>query len=317
MARLSIRSKIMLVFMLLFTAALAAIFVWFYQFAAGVAMSNLREDLMTSAKTSAGLIDPADFAQAQADPNSAAAARITDDLDLILNSNDNVSAVYVMVPDSTGPGQFTIVLDVYDGTDGSDYISVNETLDAADVPEIQAALQEPTSSPELREDEYGLWLSGYAPIQDAGGKTIGIAGVDMMGEDVQYIRQQILIVSLVVFVLALVAVFLAAYFLSGAITRSMNAITGAAESLEKGVAFDPESLASVAKGSDEVGRLARVFSQMAVQVQAREQKLKQEIQKLRIEIDDKKRAQDVSQIVDTEYFKDLKQKAKGLRDKKE
>jgi len=224
----------------------------------------------------------------------------------------------VMVPNSPGSDQFQIIAVVYyDSTDGEVYDSGDEPYDASDLPEIQDALSEPTSSYDVREDDYGVWLSGYAPIRDDAGQTIGIAGVDMLAEDVNYVRGQILIGSIVAFVLAYIAVFLAAYFISGAITRSMRAITGAAQTLEQGEPFEPESLAEVTKGTDEVGQLARVFSRMAIQVQAREQKLKQEIQQLRIEIDEKKREKEVKEIVDTEYFRDLKKKAKGLRETKD
>ncbi len=50
-------------------------------------------------------------------------------------------------------------------------------------------------------------------------------------------------------------------------------------------------------------------------MQAREQKSRQEVVQLRIEVDEAKRAQDVSQIVDSEYFQDLKTKAKSQREK--
>jgi phosphoglycerate-specific signal transduction histidine kinase len=66
--------------------------------------------------------------------------------------------------------------------------------------------------------------------------------------------------------------------------------------------------------SDELGRLARVFQRMAVEVQAREQRLKQQIQELRIEIDEVKKAQQVAEITETDYFYQLKQRAKDLRE---
>jgi HAMP domain-containing protein/GAF domain-containing protein len=58
------------------------------------------------------------------------------------------------------------------------------------------------------------------------------------------------------------------------------------------------------------------FSSLAVaalEAFAREQKLKQEIQQLRIEIDQSKREKQVSDIVDTDFFKDLTTRAKEMR----
>jgi hypothetical protein len=52
---------------------------------------------------------------------------------------------------------------------------------------------------------------------------------------------------------------------------------------------------------------------MADEVAAREEQLKQQIQVLQIEIDQVKKARQVSEITDTEYFQDLQKKAKALR----
>jgi len=48
-----------------------------------------------------------------------------------------------------------------------------------------------------------------------------------------------------------------------------------------------------------------------------EQSLRKEIQKLRIEIDAVKRKEQVEEITNSDYFKELQRKAKGLREIKE
>jgi nitrate/nitrite-specific signal transduction histidine kinase len=89
-------------------------------------------------------------------------------------------------------------------------------------------------------------------------------------------------------------------------------VTDAATAVEDGT-FAAERLSDVMLRTDELGRLARVFQRMAVEVQAREQRLKQQIQELRIEIDEVKKAQQVAEITETDYFYQLKQRAKELR----
>lgn len=89
-------------------------------------------------------------------------------------------------------------------------------------------------------------------------------------------------------------------------------VTDAAASVEAGE-FAGEMLADVAKRPDALGQLARVFQRMVREVAAREQQLKQQIQVLQIEIDQAKKAREVSAITDTEYFQDLQEKAKSLR----
>lgn len=70
----------------------------------------------------------------------------------------------------------------------------------------------------------------------------------------------------------------------------------------------------IAHRQDELGHTALVFQKMAKEVYAREQKLKQEVQRLNIQIDEQKRSQQVRQITETDYFQDLQKKVKQLRE---
>ncbi|HEY3039885.1 MAG TPA: hypothetical protein VGJ66_14180, partial [Pyrinomonadaceae bacterium] len=72
-------------------------------------------------------------------------------------------------------------------------------------------------------------------------------------------------------------------------------------------------LVEVVKRPDQLGQLARVFQRMAHEVAAREEQLKQQIQVLRIEIDEVKKARQVAEITETDYFQELREKAKALR----
>lgn len=89
-------------------------------------------------------------------------------------------------------------------------------------------------------------------------------------------------------------------------------VTRAAAAVEAG-AFELDSLDSVARRGDSLGQLARVFQNMARQVYAREQSLRQKVQELQIEIDEAKKARQVAEITETEYFRDLCAKAQRLR----
>jgi DNA-binding response OmpR family regulator len=94
--------------------------------------------------------------------------------------------------------------------------------------------------------------------------------------------------------------------------KDVAQVTSAAAAVEA-QQFAVEMLADVVKRPDELGQLARVFQRMAREIAAREEQLKQQIQVLRIEIDQAKKTRQVSEITDTEYFQDLQKKAKALR----
>jgi two-component system cell cycle response regulator len=97
--------------------------------------------------------------------------------------------------------------------------------------------------------------------------------------------------------------------------EQVNHVIEAAGAVEAGT-FDCDSLNPVAARDDALGQLARVFQNMARQVYAREQSLRQQLQELRIEIDEVKKARQVAEITETEYFRDLCAKAQRLRQRR-
>ena len=89
-------------------------------------------------------------------------------------------------------------------------------------------------------------------------------------------------------------------------------VVAAAADVEAG-RFESRQLDNVAGRDDALGQLARVFQRMAAEVRSREQRLKQEVQQLRIEIDDVRAARQVAEITQTQYFQELQAKASKLR----
>jgi hypothetical protein len=62
---------------------------------------------------------------------------------------------------------------------------------------------------------------------------------------------------------------------------------------------------------------AAIAIETAQRVEERERRLKEQIAQLRIEIDEAKKARQVAEITETDYFRDLRAKARQLRDKKD
>jgi CheY-like chemotaxis protein len=77
--------------------------------------------------------------------------------------------------------------------------------------------------------------------------------------------------------------------------------------------FELSSLDGVALREDALGQLARVFCQMAQEVQARQERLKQQVRELTIEIDQARREKTVAEITDSEYFQSLRNQSDTLR----
>lgn len=63
--------------------------------------------------------------------------------------------------------------------------------------------------------------------------------------------------------------------------------------------------------------LAAEFARMATNVREREEELRQEIAQLKIEIDQTKREKQVEEIVESDFFQDIKSRAREMRRKRE
>lgn len=96
------------------------------------------------------------------------------------------------------------------------------------------------------------------------------------------------------------------------IARPVLGIANAATDIESGE-FELKQLGEIAHRTDEIGQLARIFRKMAQEVYQREQRLRRQVRELRVEIDEAKRNQQVKEIVETDFFQDLANKAKALR----
>ena len=94
--------------------------------------------------------------------------------------------------------------------------------------------------------------------------------------------------------------------------EQVEVVMSAAAAVEENK-FQPSSLDGLAKRDDALGKLARVFQQMAREVHFREEKLKQQVQELRIVLDESRQKRKVAEITETNYFKSLQSEADALR----
>ena len=94
--------------------------------------------------------------------------------------------------------------------------------------------------------------------------------------------------------------------------RNVAVVTDAAGAVEAGT-FIPEDLTEVSERRDALGQLARVFQRMAREVYVREQRLKQQVQQLTIELDEARQSNQVSEITESDYFQQLQATAADLR----
>ena len=119
-----------------------------------------------------------------------------------------------------------------------------------------------------------------------------------------------------IFLVTLLVVSLLAFLLSRTITRPVLRVTHAARAMERGELTEEETASlRQSKGRDEVALLSRVFASMATQVKGRENRLKKQVEKLRIEIDQRRKAKEVAKITENDYFQHLQGTVRKMREK--
>lgn len=119
-----------------------------------------------------------------------------------------------------------------------------------------------------------------------------------------------------IFFATLLVVSLLAFLLSRMITRPILRVTHAARAMEKGELTEEETASlSQSKGRDEVALLSRVFASTATQVKGRENRLKRQVEKLRIEIDQTGKIKEVAKITESGYFQHLQETVRKMREK--
>ena len=163
-------------------------------------------------------------------------------------------------------------------------------------------------------DQWGSWISAYRPVLNASGQSVGAIGVDFEAGYVQDVQTAIRDRVVWAFLITYAGLFLLVFLISGGLTGPIQKLTVTAEHLGEGdynqdmTKYNPAGFMR-----DEIVRLADVFAIMAAKVYQREQNLRRQVEALRIEIDETKKQKQVSEIADTDFFRELQNKAQNMR----
>ncbi|MEW5940984.1 MAG: HAMP domain-containing protein, partial [Chloroflexota bacterium] len=163
-------------------------------------------------------------------------------------------------------------------------------------------------------DDFGSWVSAYQPILDANGNSVGAMGVDFEADYVYEVQGAIRDRVFAAFVITYLGLFILVFWVSRTLTRPISALTVTANRIGEGdYDQDFSEVKQSGRVSDEIGALADVFEIMVGKVYQREQTLRKQVEALKIEIDDTKRKAQVSEIAETDFFRDLQKKAREMR----
>lgn len=160
----------------------------------------------------------------------------------------------------------------------------------------------------LGEDGTQPWVLNISSFEALGWHLVTAVPRDEIDAPGLTLALQQAAVSLIVLLVGLASGLL----LSRRLIRPVEQVTGAARDLSRD-SFDPTTLDRAAQRTDEIGELARTFQRMGVEIIARERRLREQVAKLKVEIDRTKVDRAVDEITETDYFQRLKERAQELR----
>lgn len=166
---------------------------------------SLREQLAGIASGAAQLIDPAEHARMAAGiaADHPDLARLRERLDRYRSAFPHVRYIYTMaeLPETATTGVVAFVCDASpeidrdgDGVIGPDEVRATpgQRYPTRDAPELLAGFLEPGADAEAVTDQWGSWMSGYAPIYEPGHGSAGLVGVDLPAGHIAQLRRDFL-----------------------------------------------------------------------------------------------------------------------------
>ena len=127
-----------------------------------------------------------------------------------------------------------------------------------------ADMDKPVIEEDFYTDEWGTWLSGYAPVVTKSGRRAGVLGVDISAAVVSAYLRHVLWVSMGIFLLTLPLTVIIGYIIGRRLARPIKIIEQGAERIGRG---ELDLVIDISR-SDEIGALAASFNNMTRNLKA-------------------------------------------------
>ena len=239
----------------------------YYQLAASQ-LQRTQDDLQAIATKTANLVPASMHEQLRVsdDVRSSNYETIQKLFKSVMAGNPKIDDIYTLRP-TNQPHTMTFVVSGKDSTDQNhngiiddDEVkpALGESYSTANQPDLEQGLKEPTHDRAITYDKWGEWLSGYAPVRDAGGHVVAVLGVDYSAAVITAQRELVLR-TMGWTALGLIPLsMLAAWLLS---LRTQRPFKMLATAMDRVLHGEPEYKIPVTKNKDQA-TLAHLFNTM-------------------------------------------------------
>jgi len=140
-----------------------------------------------------------------------------------------------------------------------------DRYDASDVPVLLKGFATPSVENTPYRDEFGVTLSGYAPVFNADGQSVALVGVDVKVSRIHQMRKQVLFIVSGVFGIAVIIIGLVSFAVARNVRQPLTRIINAAGAIAGG---ELDTRIQMDR-HDEFGIMSRHFDLMAEGLQER------------------------------------------------
>jgi response regulator RpfG family c-di-GMP phosphodiesterase len=272
----SFRFRVTLAFTLtlFFVMTLSSFFI--YKFGIDEQLNQIRERLKVIAQTASLALDGDMLMRVPLERSgidSPAYILINQKLNKIKKLNPTLKYVYTMTK-SDKPGILRFVVDpdptLKEKGEGGPTAFPGDEYNAARFPAMLAGFNGAAVDKNICVDEWGVTLSGYAPVRDRNDKVVAIIGVDMSAQDIFNTQRELKMRGVLVLIIGLLACLLMGILVSRRVTDRIEKIVEATRHIAK----DDLDYKVKVEGHDEITDLAGSFNAMVSTLAESKQKLR-------------------------------------------
>ncbi|MHB0913728.1 MAG: HD domain-containing phosphohydrolase [Armatimonadota bacterium] len=215
---------------------------------------EVRSKLTALAKTAALQIDPEAHSRirTRADESSEEYLKLQSLLRRIQKANPEIRYIYTMR--KTGKKNIWQFV----GDTDEDPSHVGDEYDVSDYPEMRRAFSGPIADLEPSNDQWGTFLSAYAPIRNPRGRAEAIVGLDMSIQQLEREEHSLQTAAVKNMLAALIASIVLSIVVTRAMLKPIHIFSAATNRIRNGDLDFQVDFSS----SDEIGRLAEDFNHM-------------------------------------------------------
>ena len=235
-----------------------------YRFGVTAELSALQQRLLTVATAVATMVDTRGLASVALGEEAASPLIIPlhAQFAAIAKRDPDIESIYLLRP-TDEPTRLRFFVDMV--THGKS-AEPGEEFAAADLPFLYQGFEAPVVEDRPYADEFGLSLSGYAPVRDAANKVVALVGVDVNASRLDELQANILRATAALFGAALLMVTLASFAVARSIRNPLAAMISATALIASGKLETRLGLTR----RDEFGVLGRHFDDMAAELAERQ-----------------------------------------------